>query len=71
MFAFFRQQTRRQKFLDSMAANITRIQSLLALILNQILICYYYSQMFQLCHIFEISVPYLYAMKSTLYFDTF
>jgi hypothetical protein len=63
-FYFFRQQTRRQKVLDWMVARITQRESPPNFLLNQILIYYFHSQIFELCYIFRGCVNYLYVKIS-------
>jgi hypothetical protein len=61
-FYVFRQQTRKQKVLDWMVANITEVQSPLIFLLIQVLILYRPFQISELCHIFKTFFTYLYVI---------
>jgi hypothetical protein len=45
-----------------MVVSIARVSSALNFLLNQILICYSPSQLFELCHIFKGFISYLYVV---------
>jgi hypothetical protein len=61
-FYNFRQQMRRQQVLNWIVVRISRIQSALNFLMNQILIYYYGSHIFNLCHNFKWSVSCLYVI---------
>jgi hypothetical protein len=61
-FYGFRRQTRRQKVLKWMVASISWIQYAFNLLVNQCMICYCRSQIFQVRHICKGFVSYLYVM---------
>jgi hypothetical protein len=66
-FLVFWQQTRRQKALNRMIASITRIQSPLNFLLNQILVCYYRPQYFN-CDTFSNN---MFAIFMSQFWPTF
>jgi hypothetical protein len=65
LFFMFSDCRRKQNVLDWTVASNTRIQSPTNLLVNKILICYYRSQVLELCHVFMWSVCYLYIMILT------
>jgi hypothetical protein len=48
-----------------MISSITQVQSPLNFLLNQVLICHNHPQIPELCHIFKVSVLYLYYKTSS------